>query len=117
MPGVAVHLDRPPRSGFLVQWGRGAHIWWGCVQFRIAVSTKDGGGELAVAAWIPAPSLTRPGWSSAAVDLPRLALPDDQSSWPAPPGWPSWYAGVWPNGPLLLPPGVEAATGPVWRRR
>jgi hypothetical protein len=80
-------------------------------------STDGGGGELAVAAWLPASSLTRPGWSSAAVDLPRLTLPDDRRCWPAPHGWPSWYAGVWPNGPLPLPPGTEAVTGPAWQRR
>jgi hypothetical protein len=29
----------------------------------------------------------------------------------------AWYAGVWPNGPLPLPPGVEPETGPAWKRR
>ena len=98
-------------------WGLAAHIWWGCVQFTVAIRAPVGHGQLAVAAWIPASSLTRPGWSSATVDLPRVTLPDDRRSWPAPPGWPSWYAGVWPNGPLQLPPGTEAASGPAWKRR
>lgn len=113
---MAVYLDRSPRSASLVAWGRAPDAWWGCVQFRVAVQSSDGSSELPVAAWVPAASITRPGWSGA-TDVPRVVLDHDRTSWPAPLGWPSWYAGAWPVGPLSLPPGLTPATGPAWRRR
>lgn len=116
MVGMAVHLDRPPHSARLLAWGRAPHGWWGLVTFRHRVAVRGDPAELPVAAWVPASSLRQPSWS-ARVELPRLALPDDQGAWPAPQGWPSWYAGPWPNGPLALPPGVEIIVGPAWRTR
>jgi hypothetical protein len=44
-------------------------------------------------------------------------LPADRRVWPAPPGWPSWYAGIWLDGQVAVPVGVEVVTGPAWRRR
>src|SRR6476661_4911541 len=111
MPGMAVYLDRPPRSVQLVAWGRAPDAWWGCIQFQVSIVTTDGPAHLDVAAWVPAASLTRPGWSST-VDVPRIELTHDRRTWPAPPGWPSWYAGAWPAGPLTLPAGIRIATGP-----
>ena len=113
---MAVYLDRPPHQSFLVAWGRASDAWWGCVQFRVRVSTSDGPDELPAAAWVPAASITRPGWSTP-VDVPRIALTGDRAAWPAPPGWPSWYAGAWPTGQLALPPGCTLTTGPAWSRR
>lgn len=116
MPGIAVYIDRPPNQAFLLTWGRAPDAWWGCVQFRHRVTSAAGLAELPVAVWLPAASITKPGWS-AALELPRLHLDLDRTKWPAPLGWPSWYAGAWPAGPLTLPPGCEPVTGPAWRRR
>jgi hypothetical protein len=119
VPGVAVYLDRAPRSASLVIWGRAPDAWWGCVQFRVTVVTVRPAyptTELPVAAWVPAASITKPGWSTSS-DVPRVSLTHDRTLWPAPPGWPSWYAGAWPAGPLCLPPAVDVASGPAWRRR
>src|SRR5690349_14184723 len=102
---MAVHLDRPPHSGRLVAWGRAPHGWWGLVTWRQRVLVNGQPDEVPVAAWLPASSIRRPSWSSG-VELPRLTLPPDQRAWPAPRGWPSWFAGPWPNGTLTLPPGV-----------
>ena len=113
---MAVYLDRPPSQAQLVVWGRAPDAWWACVQFRQAITSADGGAELPVAAWVPAASVSRPNWS-AQLAVPRVVLGHDRTTWPAPPGWPSWYAGAWPGGPLPLPPGCTAATGPKWRRR
>jgi hypothetical protein len=114
MPGVPVHLDRPPRSVRLLAWGRASHSWWGSITFRLRVLLANGQpGEIDCAAWVPATSLKRPGWASAEA-VPRIDLPSDQRVWPAPPGWPSWYAGVWVSGPLALPPGVELDAAPAW---
>ncbi len=80
------------------------------------VSVTD---DLDVAAWIPAQALTRPPWTGTepAADVTRIALPNDDRSWPAPPRWPSWYAGVWASGELRLPPGAVMVTGAAWRNR
>jgi hypothetical protein len=59
---------------------------------------------------VPAASLIRPQWSSR-IALPRIALPADRRLWPAPPGRPSWYAGIWIDGPVPAPPGVEVVNG------
>ena len=115
--GTAVYLDRPPRSAFLVSWGRAPHTWWGCVKFRVSVEASGHRSELAAAAWVPASSVTRPTWSSKVDDIPRLELGDEQAEWPPPTGWPYWYAGVWANGPLVLPDGVTLVTGPRWSKR
>ena len=113
---MAVHLDRPPHSARLVAWGRAQHIWWGLVTFRQRIVVDGREEELPCAAWVPASSLRQPSWSSS-VAVPRLALDPDQRAWPAPRAWPNWYAGPWPNGPLALPPGARATTGPAWRGR
>ena len=111
-----MHLDRPPHSARLLAWGRAPHGWWGLITFRQRVTAHGELTELPVAAWVPASSLQRPGWSAPA-ELPRTTLAPDQRTWPAPLGWPSWYAGPWANGALRLPPGVEIVTGPAWRPR
>lgn len=116
MPGVAVYLDRAPHHAMLVAWGRAPDAWWACVQLRQSVRSAEATEELAVAAWVPAASVTRPGWSTPH-RVPRLRLAADRTTWPAPPGWPSWYAGAWPAGPLALPPGCVPVTGPAWSRR
>lgn len=119
MLGMAVHINRPPHSARLVAWGRTDESWWGCVVFQQRVRPIDGNGatqELEVAAWVPASALTLPGWSQS-VEVPRMTLPVWQKAWPAPPGWPSWYAGVWVDGGLALPAGLEIVTGAAWRRR
>ena len=116
---MAVHLNRPPHSARLVAWGRTEDGWWGCVTFQQRVRPVAGDGPtdlLDVAAWVPAGVVTLPGWSQP-VDVPRLSLPVWRKAWPAPPGWPSWYAGVWPDGALALPAGLEPVAGAAWRHR
>ena len=75
--------------------------------------------QLEVAAWIPAQALSRPNWSgdATAADVRRIVLTQNDSSWPGPPRWPSWYAGVWAFGQLRLPPGAVMLSGPAWRKR
>ncbi len=116
MPGMAVHLNRPPHSVRLVAWGRTGDGWHACVTWNQRVSTRAGDDEIGFAAWVPAAAVSKPGWSST-VDVPRIELPADRRAWPAPPGWPAWYAGVWDGGPLQAPPGVQIVTGAAWRRR
>jgi hypothetical protein len=113
---MAVYLNRPPHNARLVAWGRADDGWWACVTWQQAVHSQGRTSEIGFAAWVPAGAVTQPSWSSP-VKVPRLALPADRRSWPAPPGWPSWYAGVWLDGPLATPPGAEVVTGPAWRRR
>jgi hypothetical protein len=113
---MAVHLDRPPHNVRLVAWGRADDGWWACICWRQRVRGRDTGEEMDIAAWVPGGSVRRPGWSSS-VDLPRLELPSDRRLWPAPAGWPSWYAGVWLDGAVSAPPGVELVTGAAWRER
>ena len=112
---MPVHLDRPPHNAHLAAWGRHATGWWACVTFRARVE-GDGEPELDVAAWVPAHAVTKPGWTSNA-SVRRLQLPEDRSTWPAPPRWPAWYAGVWADGPLILPPRLTLVTGAAWRKR
>jgi hypothetical protein len=59
-----------------------------------------------MAAWVPAHQLTKPHWITAQ-RLPRVQLPI--------PGWPGWYIGAWPSGPVPLPPDVEIDKGPAWQ--
>jgi hypothetical protein len=116
MTGMAVHLDRPPHSVRLVAWGRAPDGWHACVTWNQRVRSAAGDDEIGFAAWVPAGAVTRPSWS-APMQLPRVELPADRRVWPAPPGWPSWYAGVWEDGPLRAPPGLQVVTGAAWRRR
>lgn len=111
---VAVHLKRPPHSAHLHAWGRAETGWWGCITWQQRVRTRAGDTEIGFAAWVPAATLTRPGWSPNE-DLPRIQLAADSKSWPAPRGWPAWYAGVWLDGPVTPPPGVQLVTGAAWR--
>lgn len=103
---MAVHLDRPPHSVRLVAWGRAPDGWHACVTWNQRVRTAAGDDEIGFAAWVPASAVSKPGWSSS-VEVPRVLLP----------GWPAWYAGVWEEGPLRAPPGVQVVTGAAWRRR
>jgi hypothetical protein len=113
---MPVHLDRAPHSAFLLAWGRAPDAWWGLVQFQQRIRTGDGDPrELPTAAWVPAASLTKPGWANADADVPRVLLAADRACWPPPSRWPYWYAGPWPNGPLRLPDGAEAFNGSSWR--
>lgn len=112
---MAVYLDRPPRQAFLLAWGRAPDAWWGYCRFRQRVRTGDQVDEQPVAAWLPAASIRQTGWYKP-VDLPRLKLGHDRTEWPAPSGWPSWYARAWPQGPLTLPPGCVINDGPAWRQ-
>lgn len=114
-----MHLNRSPHNAFLAAWGRHATGWWACVTFRARVTGDgDGDGELTldVAAWVPAHAVTKPGYVNASA-VPRTALPDDRRAWTGPPGWPAWYAGVWADGPLPLPPGLTLLTGAAWRNK
>lgn len=111
---VPVHLNRPPHSVRLHAWGRAETGWWGCVTWMQRVTAERGEDELAVAAWVPAATLTRPAWAPAE-DVPRIHLPGDSRRWPAPPGWPSWYAGVWLDGEVPCPPGTQPVSGAAWR--
>jgi len=113
---MGVYLDRPPHSVRLISWGRADDGWWACVTWRQRVRTAGESGEIDFAAWVPAGSITRPSWSTP-IELPRVELPADRRAWPAPPGWPSWYAGVWLQGKVATPGGVEVANGPAWRDR
>lgn len=118
MESTAVHLDRPPHSARLLAWGRTQHgVWWGLCGWRQRIVTAAGqSDELAIAAWVPATSISKPDWSSP-VAIARVELGSDQRSWPAPDGWPSWYAGPWANDELRLPPGVAVDRRPEWERR
>lgn len=112
---AAVYLNRSPHNVHLHAWGRADTGWWGCIGWRQRVRTPAGDEEIGFAAWVPAATLTRPGWSST-VAVPRIALPADPRAWPAPPGWPAWYAGVWLDGPVTAPAGAELVTGAAWRK-
>ncbi|MDT4905561.1 MAG: hypothetical protein QOH52_3577 [Pseudonocardiales bacterium] len=116
MAGMAVHLDRPPHNVRLVAWGRADDGWWGSITWQQRVHTRGAQNEIGFAAWVPAGAITRPPWS-APMDLPRLTLTADRRLWPAPPGWPNWYAGIWLDGQVAMPVGVELVSGPAWRRR
>lgn len=112
---MPVHLNRPPHNARLHAWGRADTGWWGCISWMQHVRTAEGGAELAFAAWVPAATLSAPGWA-AREELPRLRLPADSRAWPAPRGWPAWFVGVWLDGDPACPPGVSVANGPGWRR-
>jgi hypothetical protein len=114
---VAVHLNRAPHSARLVAWGRSADGWWGCVTWRQRLRGATGICELDFAAWVPADAISRPNWSTTSEPIPRLELPGDPRAWPAPPGWPAWYAGVWRDGPVTVPADLQVITGPAWRER
>lgn len=116
MASIAVHLNRPPHSARLTAWGRADDGWWACITWRQRVHGQRGVEDIGFAAWVPAAAVSRPSWSPA-IEVARLTLPADRSSWPAPPGWPSWYAGVWADGPVNAPGGLEVVTGPAWRVR
>jgi hypothetical protein len=113
---TSVYLNRAPHHVRLHAWGRAETGWWGCVSWRQRVRTAAGDSEFEIAAWVPAATLSKPGYGAAA-DVSRVRLAADSRAWPAPPGWPSWYAGVWLEGPVPLPPGAEAVTGAAWRKR
>ena len=112
---MTVHLNRPPHSAHLAAWGRHATGWWACITFRARV-LGDGDPELDVAAWVPAHAVTRPNWGTDVAPVHRIQLPAERATWPAPPRWPAWYAGVWTDGPLLLPAGLTLVTGAAWRK-
>jgi hypothetical protein len=112
---MAVYLNRPPHNVRLLAWGRADDGWWGSVTWRQRVHARGSDDEIGFAAWVPAGAISRPAWSTP-IELPRLELPVHRRLWPAPPGWPSWYAGVWVDGPVAVPTGVEIVTGPAWRR-
>lgn len=114
---MAVYLDRPPHNVRLVAWGRAEDGWWACVTWQQRVRVRGEAGEMAFAAWVPAGAVKQPAWSAPQrTSVPRLALAADRRSWPAPPGWPSWYAGPWPDGVVAAPPGVDLISGPAWQR-
>lgn len=113
---MAVHLNRSPHSAFLVVWGRATDSWWGCITWQQRVTADGVDSEIGFAAWVPAADVSLPSWSSPS-EVPRIALPDDRKAWPAPPGWPSWYAGVWTEGRPIAPAGLELISGSTWRRR
>lgn len=113
---MAVHLNRAPHNVRLVAWGRADDGWWACITWQQRIRTHGQADEIGFAAWVPATSISRPSWSPP-MTLPRLELGIDRRSWPAPPGWPAWYAGIWYDGPVTPPAGVEIVTGPAWRER
>ncbi len=109
-----MHLNRPPHSVRLHGWGRAGTGWWGCISWQQRVRTADGDTDVPFAAWVPAATLSRPGWAPVE-DVPRTVLPEDSRLWPAPRGWPAWYAGVWLDGEVTCPPGAQLVTGAAWR--
>jgi len=113
---MAVYLNRPPHNVRLVAWGRADDGWWACITWRQRVRAHGEPAELDMAAWVPAGAVTQPQYSTR-VAVPRILLAAERHTWPAPPGWPHWYAGVWIEGPVVLPPGTTATTGPAWRQR
>jgi len=113
---MAVYLNRPPHNVRLVVWGRADDGWWACVTWRQRVRAQGDAAEIAFAAWVPAGSVTRPRYTTP-VRVAQIRLPTERCTWPAPPGWPSWYAGVWLEGPVATPPGAELVTGARWRER
>jgi hypothetical protein len=117
MPGVPVHVQRLAASAFLLAWGRATDGWWGLVRWTYRVRSNGQMAELAFAAWVPASALSKPGWSSGNVELPRIGLSDERGEWPAPPSWTGLYAGVWESGDPPVPAGVTVETGPRWQRR
>ena len=80
---MAVYLDRPPRSVFLVAWGRAPDAWWGCIQFQQTIATPDGPAQLDAAAMgagrVVEPSRLVRASGAAAIDLSH-----DRRGWPAP---------------------------------
>jgi len=113
---MAVYLNRSPHNVRLVAWGRADDGWWACIMWRQRVRAHGEPAEVDFAAWVPAGAVTQPRYASP-VRVARVRLPSDRRAWPAPPGWPSWYAGVWLDGPVATPPGVEPVTGARWRER
>ncbi|WP_143168237.1 hypothetical protein [Jatrophihabitans endophyticus] len=111
-----MRINRPPFAVTLHAWGRAAEEWWGCVTWQQRVTTGAGDDDVPFAAWVPAASLSRPSWT-ATEELPRLRLPADPRQWPAPRGWPAWFAGVWRDGEPACPPGVRTVVGAGWRRK
>lgn len=98
-------------------WGRATGTWWAlCTWTQRVVIDGRSQAELPVAAWLPSASVRKP-LNAAEVTVPRLLLADDQRDWPAPNGWPGWYAGPWLSGALLLPVGLAADNRPEWERR
>ena len=115
-PGLPVYLSRPPHSVRLLVWGRASDGWWGLVAWEQRVLRGVEPTTLPVTAWVPAQSLTKPGWSSGDA-VPRVRLPAMRHEWPPPEQWQGWFAGAWADGPLRLPPGDEVVSGPQWRDR
>lgn len=120
MPGVPVHLDRPPFSARLIAWGKASDGWWGLIEWAQTIREDGALSSSSFAAWVPAASLSRPGWSGPGSEpnaIARLSLPPRRLDWPGPAAWSGWYAGAWPSGRLATPDGVEVVNGPAWRRR
>lgn len=115
MPGIPIHLARPPFSARLLLWGRAEDGWWGLVEWAQTIRRGGALETSSFAAWVPAGALSRPGWSAQAPAIARITLPGARPDWPAPAGWSGWFAGAWPSGPVRTPDGVELVTGPRWR--
>lgn len=117
MPGLPVHIDRAPFSARLLLWGRASDSWWGLVEWAQTIRENGKLASAAFAAWLPAKSITRPGWSGpGGVSIGRIMLGDNRSVWPGPAAWSGWYAGAWESGPIRAPDGVEVVNTPAWRR-
>jgi hypothetical protein len=114
--GVYVQLTRWPNEGHVQVWGRATDGWWGLLTWTARIRLRGERERMEMAAWLPAEQMRKPGWISAE-RLRRIKLPEDRGQWPQPvPGWPGWYVGAWPGGPVPLPPDVEIDKGPAWRR-
>jgi hypothetical protein len=118
MPGIPVHIDRPPFSARLVLWGRAGDGWWGLCHWSQTVREHHMLSTAPFAAWLPGASITRPGWSGdGSAEIARITLPTRPTDWPAPAAFSGWFAGVWRSGPVRTPDGVEVENGAAWRRR
>jgi hypothetical protein len=115
VPGLPVHLDRPPHSCRLLLWGRADDGWWGLVVWEQRVRDHGTPVGLALSAWVPAQSLRKPAWASGE-PIPRITLTGARQLWPQPAGWSGHYLGAWATGGIPFPPGVTPIEGPAWRR-
>lgn len=111
-------MDRSPYNARLLAWGRAVDGWWALVEWAQTIRRDGKLEQLAFAAWLPAASVTRPGWGGhGPSQVMRMTLPRASIDWPAPAAWQGWYAGAWRAGAVQLPEGAEIVTGPAWRKR
>jgi hypothetical protein len=106
-------------SARLLSWGR-ADQWWGLIAWPQHLFGPDGPlPPVTYLAWVPAERLSLPSWAVGPVPIPRVSLPADMATWPAPAGADGgWFIGRW-DGTTALPaaPGIAIDDRPAWQRQ